>query len=335
MGVQKIIMGRPDGKYIKNINPYTKIMPHLMPNRDDSMNMSFVDVRCEPLDAFIAEQAALGKDYSYIDIMMTALIRLFARRPALNRFVMNRKIYQHNDIAVSFVVKKKMVDNSEDTTVKLHFDGSENIDDMHEAILKIVSENRGSVYNSVDKTAEILTKIPHWVIKMAIGIIKFADKHNILPKKIVEISPFHNSFFITFMKSIKGDAIFHHCYNFGTTGLFFALGKEKLTPVVEGGEIKVGKVMQVGVVMDERFCDGLYFVNSCRLLKIMLHNPKSLMERYDLGSEQHAVASVRTEEDKAKYKELARVHEEQKKARKLAEKQAKKEAKEAAKKNKQ
>ncbi|MBR2159959.1 MAG: 2-oxoglutarate dehydrogenase, partial [Clostridia bacterium] len=220
---------RADGYYVKGINPYTKIMPHIMPERSDSMNMTFVEVECDGIDSFIREMGEKGIKYTYNDIMFAAMVRLYAMRPALNRFVMNRRIYQHNDITVSFAVKKRMLDNSEDTTVKLHFNGSESIDEVKEALAKVVKDNTGDkAYNSVDKTAKILTNAPHFMIKLVVGVLEWLDKHGWLPGAIIEISPFHNSFFITLMKSIKGDAILHHCYNFGTTGIFIAVGKEKM-----------------------------------------------------------------------------------------------------------
>ena len=43
---------RPDGVYIDNINPYTKIMPHIMPKRYDAMNWCKVEVSCNGLDRF-------------------------------------------------------------------------------------------------------------------------------------------------------------------------------------------------------------------------------------------------------------------------------------------
>ena len=46
---------RADGYYVKGINPYTKIMPHIMPERSDSMNMTFVEVECDGIDSFIRD----------------------------------------------------------------------------------------------------------------------------------------------------------------------------------------------------------------------------------------------------------------------------------------
>ena len=102
------------------------------------------------------------------------------------------------------------------------------------------------------------------------------DRHNIMPKAIVELSPFHTSLYLTNLKSLGIGHIFHHVYNFGTTGLFFAMGKEKRIPVVKNGEIVQEKHMGFGLVSDERFCDGLYFANSLRMLRKFMKNPAVL-----------------------------------------------------------
>lgn len=289
---------RPDGVYIDNINPYTKLMPHIMPHRYDAMNWCKVEVSCDGIDRFLAEQRAAGNRYTYYNVVMAALVRTFAMRPSLNRFVMNRKIYQHKDITASFAVKKILKDNSEDTTVKVHFKGDETIADVREQMEKVIAANTGTqAYNNVDDTAKILTNAPHFLIKFVVGLLNWLDHRNLLPASLIETSPFHNSFFITFMKSIHGDYLYHHCYDFGTTSMFIGMGREKETPVVENGEIKVGKVMTLGVVCDERFCDGLYYVNSMRLIKDLLSHPEKLLEPIDL-SKYSSVNGIAKEGDK-------------------------------------
>ena len=49
-------------------------------------------------------------------------------------------------------------------------------------------------------------------------------------------------------------------------------------PIVDAqsGEIRVGKVVELKVVADERLCDGLYHARSMRLLKKYLQNPALL-----------------------------------------------------------
>lgn len=103
-----------------------------------------------------------------------------------------------------------------------------------------------------------------------------------MPKSVIEASPFHTSCFITNMKSLGINQIYHHVYEFGTTGLFIAMGKEREKPMVdENGEIISMKQVGLGVVTDERFCDGLYFARAFKLLPRFLRNPALLEEPLD------------------------------------------------------
>ena len=126
-----------------------------------------------------------------------------------------------------------------------------------------------------------MKKIPGPFIKLVINTLLWMDKHNILPKAIIELSPFHTSFFITNLKSLGINHIYHHTYEFGTTGLFFAMGKEKVVPVIKGNEVVAQKEMGFGLVSDERFCDGLYFALSLRKLRRFMQNPASLEKPLD------------------------------------------------------
>ena len=106
-----------------------------------------------------------------------------------------------------------------------------------------------------------------------------------LPKSIIKASPFHTSCFLTNLKSIHMNYIFHHLYNFGTTGMFVSMGKEAMEPIVNrNGKIVPAKIMNFGIVADERLCDGLYHANSLRLFKRIVENPSMLEENWMLGS---------------------------------------------------
>lgn len=274
---------RSDGKKIKGLSPVNRLIPHIMSARHDSQNLFKYELQCESLDEFIAKEKEKGISINYMHIVIAGVVRLFALRPQLNRFVMNGRIFKRNNIMVSFVVKKALRDDVEETTVKLEFTGKENIYQIKEKIDETVKANSNvKAVNETDKTAKFLTNIPNFLIKIAVGLLKWLDKHGILPKKIIAASPFHTSIFITNLKSIKTDYIYHHIYDFGTTGIFISMGKEKLQAVVDKeGNIVAKKVMTLGVVTDERFCDGLYFGNSLRLLKRIYENPNVLKEELE------------------------------------------------------
>ena len=275
---------RPDSRAIKNLEPMQMIMPYIMKTRTDSMNMYEDTFACEPMDAYIKEKAAEGINLSYMHIIIAAVVRLIAIRPQLNRFCMNGKIYARPKIWVSFVVHPTLRDESVGTTIKLCFEGTETIleiaEKINEAIARETVNRKGE--NGTDQLLRtLMKKIPGPFIKLVINTLLWMDKHNILPKAIIELSPFHTSFFITNLKSLGINHIYHHTYEFGTTGLFFAMGKEKVVPVIKGNEVVAQKEMGFGLVSDERFCDGLYFALSLRKLRRFMQNPASLEKPLD------------------------------------------------------
>ena len=264
---------------MRDLDPIQRIMPHIMKHRHDSQNLTSYDCPCEPWDAFIKEELTNGISYNYMHIVIAGIVRTIAKFPRINRFIMNGRIFNHNSIQVSFVVKKGFSADAAETTVKLEFTGLETIQEIKDKVNDaIAANNKMDTNNGTDKLVRVLTFTPNFMISLLVGTIKLLDKHGMLPNAILKVSPFHTSAFVTNLKSIKGPSIFHHLYDFGTTGLFFAMGKETLEPVVEGGEIKIGKRMPLQIVTDERFCDGFYFVSAMKTLRELYKNPASMKE---------------------------------------------------------
>ena len=272
---------RPDGRIVKTIPPIQKIMPYIMKTRTDSMN-TYDDVfACSAWDDYIKEKEAEGLKLTYMHILIAGVVRMIALRPQLNRFVMNGRVYTRHKIYVSFVVHPKLCDGDAETTIKLEFEGTETIQEIAETINRRIKEETTAREgeNGTDKLARVLTNIPGPIIRIAVNTLMWMDRHNLLPKAIIDVSPFHTSFFITNLKSLGINYIFHHVYEFGTTGLFFAIGKEQNHVVLnKEGTPENEKRMGWGLVTDERFCDGLYFALSLRLLRKFMKNPKLLEE---------------------------------------------------------
>jgi len=138
------------------------------------------------------------------------------------------------------------------------------------------------------KLLGLLSKIPSGLIKFAVGFLKFLDKRGYLPKKIIEISPFHTTAVVTNVGSLGIDSIYHHIYNFGTTSMFFAIGKKKKSYVFEDDEIYKEKCINLAFVGDERICDGHYYAASFRSLARYLTHPELLetkLEKINLDPE--------------------------------------------------
>ena len=274
---------RPDGRVVRNIEPLQMIMPYIMKTRNDSMNMYEDTFDCAGMDAYIKSKENEGIKLSYMHILIAATVRVIALRPQLNRFVMNGRIYARPKIWVSFVVHPTLEDASIETTIKLCFEGTETLHEIAKVVNDAIEKEttKRTQENGTDKLARALTRVPSPIIKFAVNTLMWMDKHSILPKAVINLSPFHTSFFITNLKSLGINYIHHHTYNFGTTGMFFAIGKEKMIPVVKGNETIHQKHMGFALVSDERFCDGLYFAMSLRLLRKIMRNPALLEKPLD------------------------------------------------------
>lgn len=270
-------MNRADGKLLRHTDPMYRIAAHIMAKRSDSMNNITLDIPTAPIDSYIRQKKRDGTPVCHMAIIMAAYVRMLAEYPAVNRFIVNKRAYARNEIAIGMVVLRGHEDTANGGTMsKIYFEPTDTIFDVEEKIQKYVSDNREvTKKNATDNLIDKLVSIPG-LLRGAVCILKWADKHNLLPKAIINASPFHCSMVFTNLKSIRTNHIHHHCYDFGTTSMVVAAGNDREVPKRRGGEIVHEKCMPLGVVMDERICSGSYFAMAFRCMKKYLSDPALL-----------------------------------------------------------
>lgn len=276
-------MKRSDGVLLKSLNPFVEIIPYIMEKRSDAQNFSKHVIYADPIDSYILKKKEQGLRISHLHFFIAAYVRLIAERPQLNRFIMNSRIYKRNSISVSMVIKHSLRgDEDEETTVKFEFTGKENIFEVAEIINETIAEAKTNKSNTdTDKLVAIVMSMPGIVKKILVNTLKGMDRINLLPKSVIKASPFHATLFLTYLKSINTNHVYHHLYNFGTTGIFIAIGKTSKIPVVINDQIVIKKCFQVGYTLDDRICDGLYFARSLKRLDKFFENPDLLETSID------------------------------------------------------
>ncbi|NLL43716.1 MAG: 2-oxoglutarate dehydrogenase [Firmicutes bacterium] len=274
-------MKRSDGVLLKSLDPFVKIIPYIMERRSDAQNFAKRLVCVDSVDRYIQEKKKQGIRISYLHLFIAAYVRVIDERPQLNRFIMNSRIYQRNNICISMAIKRSLrSDDDEETTVKFEFTGKENIFEVIEIVDNLIAEAiAADADTDTDKLAALIMSMPGIVTKLLVKTIKLMDRWNMLPASVIKASPFHTTLFFTYLKSINTNYIYHHLYDFGTTGLFVALGKPSVLPVVQNGQVVAKRCCEIGYTMDERICDGLYFSRSFKLLEKYLENPHLLESR--------------------------------------------------------
>lgn len=267
---------RRDGKRLKHADPMYTVAAHIMDRRSDAMNMITIDIPLEPIQKYIIQKRKGGISISHIAVILAAYVQTVAEYPEINRFVVNKNLYARNEIAVGMVVLK--AGQIDGTMSKMYFEPSNNIFEVNDIINKYVEENRNEPENNgTEKLIKILLSIPG-LLRVGVNFFKFLDRHGLLPKSIIDASPFHNSLVISNLASIRTNHIYHHVYDFGTTSEVITMGNTREVAKRKGNEIIYEKCMPLGVVMDERICSGYHFAIAFRRMKQLLANPE-LMEK--------------------------------------------------------
>ncbi len=273
-------MRRSDGVRVKSNDAFMEIIPYIMERRSDSQNFAKQIFMTEPIERYLREKRAEGVRIDYMHLFIATYVRLMHERRHLNRFVMNRRVYQRDKVWISMAIKRSFREDGEETTVKFEFTGEETIFEVAEIVNRTIAEAKAEgTSTEQDKIIKRIMSLPVFVKKFLVRTLKRMDEWNMLPASIILASPFHTSLFFTHLKSIKTDFIYHHLYDFGTTGFFVALGKIIKKPMVVDNEVVVKHCVQVGYTIDERICDGVYLARSLRRLEELIAKPELLEAR--------------------------------------------------------
>ena len=266
---------RPDGTRVKDIPPIVAAIPYIMPKRYDAQNSITEYIDEELVKSYIREKRRGGVRINHMALLIAAYYRAVLYNPKLNYFVMNGRIYQRNHFCVSFVILKKLADGRPDeTTLKIYLDPEDTIFSIQKKITDAIDANTAAEHkNSTDKFARMMFSVPG-LPRFVVWLAYHLDKHGLLPRKIIDLSPFHTSLFITNLASIKTRSIYHHCYEFGTTSVFVCMGKPEVAFGREPGKRK--KALPLGIVMDERICTGVEYARFAVTLRQYLQHPERL-----------------------------------------------------------
>ena len=269
---------RADGKRVRKADPMYTVVPYIMDKRNDAMNMITVDVPVEPIQNYINAKRKEGIRINHMSVIMAAYLRTVYEYPLLNNFIVNKKIYKHKEFKVAMVVLKNLA-TQEETMSKVEFELDDDIFEVNRKMTEYVEENKKTTtVNNTDKMIKFLVSLPGLLL-VGVGLFKLLDRYGLLPKFITDLSPFHASMTLTNLASIRTNHIYHHIYNFGTTSVFIAMGKNREVAKKKNGEIVFEKCMPLGVVMDERICSGIYFAAAFRKFSHYLENPELLEQK--------------------------------------------------------
>lgn len=270
---------RRDAKRVRDLTGMNQIMLDLKPNRCDSdvyLNQKF-DVT--KLVKYVEKKKKKGEDITYFHAFVTAIGKVIHNRPQLNRFVANRHVYMHNELVISFVAKISFNDKSEEMMLMVPIKDNDNIFSISKKIKEMVDKirNKKSVHKEGANSAiDILGKLPNIIRVPLVGLFKWMDQRDLLPKDLIKDNLYYSSMIVSNLGAIKCGAIYHNLTNFGTASGLATMGEIKDEIVVINGKKEIRKMVEFGVNLDERIADGYYMAKALQLLQYFFDNPELL-----------------------------------------------------------
>jgi len=204
-------------------------------------------------------------------------VRTVSQLPELNRFIANKRFYTRKDIVCSFAVLQDTADGSiKENIAKCKFDPRDTIFDVAARIKSAIEETRKeSAANSTMKVANIL-KNPYAANLVSV-LGRVLDRYGLLPRYLLDASPFHTGLFFSNNASIGLPPVYHHIYNFGTTSQFVVIGNVERTVEIDAEGKPVRKrILPAGVTVDERICAGMVYSQFLKLYQHLITNPQLL-----------------------------------------------------------
>ncbi|MBE6123211.1 MAG: 2-oxo acid dehydrogenase subunit E2 [Erysipelotrichaceae bacterium] len=280
---QKVKWGdRRDGKRVDAPGLQT-VMTALFPKRTECEVYLHDTIDATKLMEYL-EKKNEGRTEGKVTIfhcVITALDRMVRERPLMNRFIQGYRIYERNEISLSFVAKRRFADGAEETLMYLVPKDTDTINEISAKIIGDVHEARKSDHatGGVDELLDKFAALPRPLLAGSVRMIRYLDFWGVNPKFITDGDPNYSTILVSNLGSIKCPSVYHHLNNYGTNSIMVTVGTlHKEEVLMEDGHKEIRDVIDIGATLDERIADGFYFARSLKLLRHIFENPE-LLER--------------------------------------------------------
>ena len=271
---------RRDGRWVKAPGLQT-VMGYLLPKRTDCEVYLHDSIDATDLLAYLERRNAEHPEYktTIFHAAVTAMARMVKERPLMNRFIQGYRMYERDEISISFVVKRRFAEGAEESLMVLKPKDEDTLDSISRKIVGDVKETRKSEHatGGIDELLDKFAALPRFVLILAIRIIRWLDFWGINPKVLTEGDPNYTTILTSNLGSIKCPAVHHHLSNYGTNSIMITIGAlHKAEVLMPDGTKEVRDLVDIGATLDERIADGFYFAKSLKLIKHIFAHPEML-----------------------------------------------------------
>jgi len=275
-------MRKKFGRRVKDISGMMQLNCDIRTTRQESYLFANPKFDVTKLVEYLDNKKKAGESITFFHAFLTALGKVFYNRPVLNRFVKNRRIYEHTDISFAFVAKVAFDDKSEEMMIQCKIEPNDNINTISKKVSEKVNKIRKSSTEVEKKGAnsamDILAKLPNIIRVPVVGFFKWLDKIGYLPDFLANDNIYYSSLILSNLGSFKFDAIHHNINEFGISSGLATIGEIRDEEIIIDGKKQIRKRFELGANYDERATDGFYLIKSLNMLQYIFDHPEMLEE---------------------------------------------------------
>ena len=271
---------RRDGRWVKAPGLQT-VMGYLLPKRTDCEVYLHDIIDATDLLAYLDKRNAEHPEYktTLFHAAVTGMARMVRERPLMNRFIQGYRMYERDEITISFVVKRRFAEGAEESLMVLKPKDEDTLDTISRKIVGDVKETRKSEHatGGIDEVLDKFAALPRFVLIPIVRIIRWLDFWGVNPKALTEGDPNYTTILTSNLGSIQCPSVHHHLSNYGTNSIMITIGTlHKQEMLMADGTKEIRDVVDIGATLDERIADGFYFAKSLKLIKHIFAHPEML-----------------------------------------------------------
>jgi hypothetical protein len=264
---------RADATLVSEVPATRRIMPALMPTRNESVVFFDLELDAARVDRRVAALREAGvEDASVLTAVVLAAVRVLHERPRLNRFVAGGRLWQRRGIWIAWSAKKEKSDRGAIVVAKRELSPEAKDAALAAVLRSAIHEGRSERKSTTDKELSLLLRLPIFVVCQLVGLVRLLDHLGLLPRGFIDNDPLFASLFVANLGSLGMEPAFHHLYEYGNIPLFCVIGKKR-TVVVWDEELQAARprvVYPLRFTFDERVEDGLYCHGALLRLQALL-----------------------------------------------------------------
>jgi len=263
---------RSDAKLVRGLSTMRAFMPFISPRRNESLVYYTMQIDPEPALAFVEDYnrtAPPERQLTLFTLYLRSLASCMGERTAVNRFVAGGRLWERDEVWITFSAKMALEDGAPLVTVKRRFDQDRTLEEMVDGIQDRLRGRRGGQKTRSDTEMVLAMRLPPFLIRIAVALMHQANQLGLLPKSMIDDDPLFATAFAANLGSVDMNAGYHHLWEYGTCSVFAMMGR--IQTRLDGT-----RFFEMKYTYDERMADGLYAGITMEMIKERIENPEKL-----------------------------------------------------------